>query len=390
MHLTTTKQIANFINDKKMDELSDENDISTLEKEIHFKDEIIYKDMYPLQDELSIKMGMKIIFVMNDSSIKGRRWVNGTRGKVVGKHYNNNNELEIVDISIETEEENRTHTVTKEWYDIYIPTYNEALKKIEALKIASVYQFPFIAAWAITIHRSQSLTIDSCVQLELGETVFAEGQLYVGLSRVRNMENLFLNRSITKRDILVSEETKSFDTFLKRQKRLVKNIIIEPTQFDMGFLMSDSVANNFRSYYEPEEEKNNFELIQEIFIHHKEQAKTARSLPKNIAVESTFNNKIYKTKRAPEGLDKITIILNPYYIDLENKIINLYSRNELTLHKGGPFRMISIHAEFINHKQDIHISFARAVYFLIEKGILNIDFLKNIDKDKAIYFIFKH
>jgi hypothetical protein len=392
IHLATTKQIANFLNDKEMDVLPDKADISELKLEIYCPDEHIKGSMYPMQDELSIKTGMKIMFVMNDSSFKGNRWVNGTRGKVIGKKYSNN-ELEAVDVSIETKTGNKYHTVTKERYDIYIPTYNKGQGKIDSLKIASVYQFPFIAAWAITIHRSQSLTIDSDIMLELGAKVFAEGQLYVGLSRVRNRGNLFLNRPITKNDILVSPKKYCFDLLLQSRSRLVVKEI-DPMQeykenmeiyMPYSYELSEEEENDIRRQNgDIYREKPSYNIQNhEIFSMPIESAK------ENITAESSLNGRIYKTKRAPEGLDKIKIILNPYYINLENKTEKLCAHNELTLHKGGPFRMVSIHAEFINHKQDIHISFARAVYCLIEKGIYGIDFLRDIDKDKAIYFIFK-
>ena len=51
-------------------------------------------------------------------------------------------------------------------------------------------QFPLIPAAAITIHKSQGMSLDSAI-LALART-FAAGHVYVGLSRLRSTDNLVL------------------------------------------------------------------------------------------------------------------------------------------------------------------------------------------------------
>lgn len=56
--------------------------------------------------------------------------------------------------------------------------------------LASVKQVPLRCAWAITIHKSQGMTLDRAV-MDLRRT-FAPGMGYVALSRVERLDGLYL------------------------------------------------------------------------------------------------------------------------------------------------------------------------------------------------------
>lgn len=69
-------------------------------------------------------------------------------------------------------------------------------------------QIPLMLAWAITIHKSQGQTIDFA-EIDLGSRIFANGQAYVALSRVRTLDGLFI-RSLTRGAFRVSPEVVTF------------------------------------------------------------------------------------------------------------------------------------------------------------------------------------
>ncbi|HIS88659.1 TPA: ATP-binding domain-containing protein [Candidatus Avigastranaerophilus faecigallinarum] len=56
--------------------------------------------------------------------------------------------------------------------------------------IGTRFQIPFILAYAITIHKAQGLTLDEVV-IDC-RSAFEHGQVYVALSRVKKLENLYI------------------------------------------------------------------------------------------------------------------------------------------------------------------------------------------------------
>src|SRR5690606_14752287 len=64
-------------------------------------------------------------------------------------------------------------------------------------------------AWAITIHKSQGQTLDRVV-VDLTGGTFANGQLYVALSRCTSLEGLVLKRDVIPRDLKTDQRVRRY------------------------------------------------------------------------------------------------------------------------------------------------------------------------------------
>ena len=62
-------------------------------------------------------------------------------------------------------------------------------------KSAVIFYLPLRLAYALTIHKSQGMTLD-CVEIDLGPSIFSPGQAYTALSRAKNLKSIYLTRFI--------------------------------------------------------------------------------------------------------------------------------------------------------------------------------------------------
>jgi ATP-dependent exoDNAse (exonuclease V) alpha subunit len=73
---------------------------------------------------------------------------------------------------------------------------------------------PFTLAWAMTIHKSQGLTLDK-VHIDLGIGAFETGQTYVAFSRARALSDITMARSLRVGDILIDKEAVKFYKYMR-------------------------------------------------------------------------------------------------------------------------------------------------------------------------------
>ena len=140
---------------------------------------------------LELKKGAHVMSIKNSPDGK---YVNGSLGEVVDFKYG--------DPVVKFNNGNTVRIKTSEW--------NLADGEIV---LASIEQIPLKLAWAITVHKSQGMTLDGA-EIDLSRA-FVEGMGYVALSRVKNLHSLYL-KGLNKMAITVSSEAIEIDKMLQK------------------------------------------------------------------------------------------------------------------------------------------------------------------------------
>lgn len=141
---------------------------------------------------LRLKKGALVMSVKNSLD---RKYVNGSLGKVIDFE-------EVTEYPIVEFKNGKVVTMTPDTWEL----------RDGDKKRASISQIPLRLAWAITVHKSQGMTLDSA-RIDLRKA-FVEGMGYVALSRVKNLHSLFLS-GINQMALRVSSDAQSIDIMLR-------------------------------------------------------------------------------------------------------------------------------------------------------------------------------
>ena len=155
-----------------------------------------------LADEtLRLKIGAKIICIKNDIE---RKYVNGSMGVVVDFESDDMPVIELTN-------------------GMRLKIKADSWKIEEEGKVkAEITQLPLRLAWAITIHKSQGMTLDRA-EIDLSRA-FASGMGYVALSRLRSITGLYL-KGVHPNAFAISEDVMNEDILFQKKNNNAEGAI---------------------------------------------------------------------------------------------------------------------------------------------------------------------
>jgi ATP-dependent DNA helicase PIF1 len=145
------------------------------------------ESVQPAEAALDLKVGAKVMMLRNDAD---KRWVNGSIARI----------SRLAEKRAWIELDGKEYEVEPVSWEHRRYAYDQQAEKIVETIAGTFKQLPLRLAWALTIHKSQGLTLEN-VYIDLGRGTFAHGQTYVALSRCRSLEGLALARRLTPADL---------------------------------------------------------------------------------------------------------------------------------------------------------------------------------------------
>ena len=207
------------------------------------------------EEILQLKVGAKVICIKN---AQDRSYVNGSMGIVINF---DNEGAPIIELT-----NGKKITVKADSWKI------EEDGKVRA----ELQQLPIKLAWAITVHKSQGMTLDRA-EIDLSRS-FASGQGYVALSRLKSLEGLHL-KGFNPQALMIAEQVREADGLFRARSTQAENAIIKYNEQEIEKLHAKFLTEHGGSVIELNEEE-----IEEVEVKVPSYEKTKEMLAKGMSI----------------------------------------------------------------------------------------------------------
>ncbi len=189
-------------------------------------------------ESLKLKVGAKVMFVKNNFDVG---YANGTLGVV--------REVEGFSGGPVVE------TLSGKLIDV--PMESWTIEEDGKVK-AELRQYPLRLAWAITVHKSQGMSLDA-VEVDLSKS-FEKGMGYVALSRVRSWNGLTI-LGFNDKALLVDAEVLAYDKQLRDKSLAAKRILYEMQEGKTLTIGQDAFIRSIAPAYVFEQKVENGAIV---------------------------------------------------------------------------------------------------------------------------------
>ena len=138
-----------------------------------------------IPEEIELCIGCQVVILANIDPLNGI--INGTRGCV-------------------TELKNKSIIIKRVDGSLYEIEYHKNISIDDNLVYISY--LPVKLAYALTIHKSQGMTLDA-IEIDIGDNIFAAGQAYTALSRAQSLKSICI-KSISKKSFITKDSVIEF------------------------------------------------------------------------------------------------------------------------------------------------------------------------------------
>jgi len=329
IHLTTHNRKADEINTTRLAELNAKPQTYRAKIQGEYPE-----NLFATSNSMELKQGAQVMFIKNDQSGEGQ-FFNGKIGHIT--------KLEPNDIRVTFENDVEVQVPFYTWENKRY-TLNKETNEIDEKVIGSFEQYPLKLAWAVTVHKSQGLTFEKAI-LDLTDA-FAQGQVYVALSRLTSLDGLVLSSKIPASNFDLSESMKDFAKSKASVGQLSDNLSSDRKNY-----LSKLVANTFnfagvifelqaheRSFDKQENRSTKQQhhlwtkaLIKEVLTIKSVGASFAKQAQRIIATEEDYLKQL--AERVSKATAYFTPILKKASKDLKNHDDNLKEKTKLKTYR---------------------------------------------------------